>query len=175
MIEVRFHGRGGQGVKKSAQILARAAYLSGYKTQDFALYGAERRGAPVISFTRIDKKAIKTRGYIFEPDYIVILDETISESVTLKGKKSNTRVIINTHNKVKHGCVVDATRIALEEVGTPLGANIALLGAFAHICKLISLENLEKAVITELGKYDKKLINKNIQAAKRCYDIVRCY
>ena len=58
MISMRIVGRGGQGVKKSAQILARAAYLAGYQTQDFAVYGAERRGAPVTSFCRIDKEKI---------------------------------------------------------------------------------------------------------------------
>jgi pyruvate ferredoxin oxidoreductase gamma subunit len=67
MISVRIHGRGGQGVKKAAQILARAAYLAGYYTQDFALYGAERRGAPVTSFVRLDKDPIKTRGYVWNP------------------------------------------------------------------------------------------------------------
>ena len=64
MISIRLHGRGGQGVKKAAQILARAAYLAGYATQDFALYGAERRGAPVTSFVRMDKEKINTRGYV---------------------------------------------------------------------------------------------------------------
>ncbi len=175
MIEIRFHGRGGQGIRKAAQILARAAYLSGYKTQDFALYGAERRGAPITSFARIDKKEIKTRGYIFEPDYIIILDETISKTTTLKGKKKTTKVIVNTYNQVKHECVVDATKTAIDEIGNPLGANVALLGAFIHLYKLIPFENLEKAVRIELGKYNKELIDKNINAAKKCYELVRCY
>ncbi len=175
MIEIRLHGRGGQGVKKSAQILARAAYLAGYKTQDFALYGAERRGAPVISFVRIDKKAVNTRGYIFEPDYIIILDETISKNTTLKGRKSSTKIIVNTHNPVKHECVVDATKISLEEVGTPLGANVALLGALVHVLKEIPFEKLEEAIRIELGKYNKRVIDKNIEAAKKCYNVVRCY
>lgn len=175
MIEVRFHGRGGQGIRKAAQILARAAYLSGYKTQDFALYGAERRGAPITSFARIDKKEIKTRGYIFEPDYIIILDETIPKTTTLKGKTKATKVIVNTHNPVKHEGVIDATKIALEEIGTPLGANVALLGAFIHIIKVIRFEDLEKAVRIELSKYNEEILEKNIRAAKKCYDLVRCY
>ncbi|MBD3361982.1 pyruvate ferredoxin oxidoreductase [Candidatus Woesearchaeota archaeon] len=176
MISVRIHGRGGQGVKKAAQILARAAYLAGYQTQDFALYGAERKGAPVTSFVRIDKKGINTRGYVWEPDFIIVLDDTLELSCHLKGRKKTTKELINTDQKLPIKvpyCHVDATGIAVKELGKNI-PNIALLGGFVKIFKPITLENLEKAVEIELGKKHPEATKKNIRAAKQCYDKVVC-
>lgn len=175
MIEIRIHGRGGQGVRRAAQILGRAAYLAGYRTQDFALYGAERKGAPVTSFVRMDKKAINTRGYVFEPDYIIIIDNTLDMRVCLKGAKAATDMVINCHKapRGKHVCKVDATGIAIEKIGTPLGANVALLGGFVKIFKPITLEHLDKGVRIELKKYPKELLDKNMAAAKKCYELIR--
>lgn len=173
MIEIRIHGRGGQGVKKTAMLIARAAFLKDYKTQDFALYGAERRGAPVTSFVRIDKNRINTRGYIFEPDYIIILDESIEHEMILKGLKKTTKILINTKNHVKGECNVDATGITMNLTGKNI-PNIALLGGFAKISGLFGLKELESAVEIELEGKDKEIIRKNIEAAKKCYDEVRC-
>ncbi len=176
MIEIRIHGRGGQGGKKAAQIIARAAYLSGYKTQDFAMYGAERKGAPVTSFVRIDKKGINTRGYIFEPDYIIILDETIDVNKCLKGRKPETQVIINTKKKYKNITnvhTIDATNIAIEKTGKAI-SNIAILGAFIRVFKKISINQLINAIKIEFkDKLSKEIITKNIKAAKECYDNIR--
>ncbi len=167
MLEIRIHGRGGQGVKKAAQILGRAAYLSGFKTQDFALYGAERRGAPVVSFVRMDRKGINTRGYVFRPDCVLVLDETIGEAV-MEGAK-NSYVLVNSHNP-RAGChVVDATAIATREAGSPLGANAALLGAFVAVRKEISLSNLEKAIKKELHGKSGQVIEGNLKSARACH------
>ncbi len=170
MLEIRIHGRGGQGVKKSAMILARAFYLGGYKTQDFAIYGAERRGAPVISFVRIDKKEINTRGYIFWPDYILVLDPTLDIKDCLKGAKKNTGIFVNSAVKLGNYNTIDATGIAIEEIGTALGANVVLLGAFVRHFKKINFTALEKAIKIELKKYPPEVLNKNIRAAKRGYE-----
>ncbi|MEW6294896.1 MAG: 2-oxoacid:acceptor oxidoreductase family protein [Candidatus Diapherotrites archaeon] len=174
MIEVRIHGRGGQGVKKSAQIIARAAYLSGFQTQDFAVYGAERQGAPVTSFVRIDRKPIELRGYIFEPDFIIILDDTIERKKTLSGAKKETKVLINSHEKIekKNFWVMDATSIALQETGRQT-ANIAMLGAFLKLFLEISFEKLEEAVRIELGAKKEELISKNMNAARKCFEMVK--
>jgi len=169
MIEIRINGRGGMGVKKSAQILARAAFLKGYLTQDFALYGAERRGAPVVSFVRLDNKKIGTRGYIHEPDYIIVLDESIDDKVVMDGKKKSTKVIVNGVGY----CNVNASKIAMKHLGRNI-PNIALLGAFCKVSKLFSLKDLEKAVSIELGKKGKEIVKKNMLAAKECYEKVRC-
>lgn len=172
MIEIRIHGRGGMGVKKAAQILARAAYLSGFKTQDFALYGAERQGAPLTSFVRIDKREIAMRGYIVNPNYVLVLDESLPESKTLKGLEKNTMVIVNSKKseKRKNFCSVDATGIALQETGKGI-PNIAMLGALARKMKTIHFHDLEKAIAIELSKHA-NVVEKNIAAAKKCFEAV---
>ncbi|MBW2978758.1 2-oxoacid:acceptor oxidoreductase family protein [Candidatus Woesearchaeota archaeon] len=176
MISIRIHGRGGQGVKKSAQILARASHIAGYKTQDFAVYGAERKGAPVTSFVRIDKKKINTRGYVWNPDFIIVLDDSLELSCHLTGRKKTTKEIINTTKKLKIKvpyCKVDATSIAVKELGKNI-PNVATLGAFIKIFKIIKLSHLEKAVEIEIGKKHPELVQKNIRAAKECYKKVVC-
>lgn len=176
MISIRIHGRGGQGVKKAAQILARAAYLAGYKTQDFAVYGAERKGAPVTSFVRIDRKKINTRGYVWNPDFIIVLDDTLELSCHLEGRKKTTKELINTSKNLKlpvKYCHVDATGIAVKLLGKNV-PNIALLGAFVKIFEPITIEHLEKAVEIELGKKHPEALAKNIKAAKECYERVEC-
>lgn len=174
MIEIRIHGRGGQGVKKTAQILGRAGYFEGYKTQDFAMYGAERRGAPVISFVRLDRNPIKTRGYIFEPDYIIILDDTLDWKYTLKGRKKGTKIIVNTKKGIKMSNLykIDATHIALKYFKRPI-TNVAMLGAFAKVSNLVSIKSILKAVRIELKKYGEDIIKKNITLAKEAFNKVK--
>lgn len=173
MIEFRFHGRGGQGVRKSAQITARAAFLQGFETQDFSIYGAERQGAPLTSFARIEKKCVPTRGYVFNPDVIVILDDSISREKTLAGKKASTKVFVNSQEKggKKNFFYANATDIALQETGKSI-ANTAILGAVAKKIPEISFENLEKAVRIELAKYPAKVIEGNVKAAKKVFEMV---
>jgi 2-oxoacid:acceptor oxidoreductase gamma subunit (pyruvate/2-ketoisovalerate family) len=174
MIGIRIHGRGGQGVKKSAQILGTAAYFEGYKTQDFAVYGAERRGAPVTSFVRIDREAIRTRGYIFEPDFIIILDDTLDMEILLRGRKKETMIIMNTHRRIRMPNLhkVDATHIVLKYFKRPI-TNVAMLGAFAKVSGLISVKNLSKAALLELKKYDEVILKNNIKAAKEAFEQVK--
>jgi 2-oxoacid:acceptor oxidoreductase gamma subunit (pyruvate/2-ketoisovalerate family) len=176
MISIRIHGRGGQGVKKAAQIIARAAYLAGYKTQDFALYGAERRGAPVTSFVRIDKKHIGTRGYVWNPDFIIVLDDSLELACHLTGRKKTTKEVVNTDKKLPIKvpyCHVDATGIAVKALGKNI-PNIATLGAFVKIFKPITFEHLSKAVEIELGLKHPEAVKKNLAAAKTCYEKVIC-
>lgn len=172
MIEIRFHGRGGQGVKKSAQILARAAYIEGYYTQDFAIYGAERTGAPLTSFVRIDKDKISTRGYIFEPDYIVILDDSLDIEACLKGSKANTHVVINTKEKIKRKNFhpVNATEIVLKYLKRPV-ANIAILGGFSKVSGIVSMKSLERAVGIEMEKHS-DIVERNIMAAREIFGMI---
>jgi 2-oxoacid:acceptor oxidoreductase gamma subunit (pyruvate/2-ketoisovalerate family) len=77
MIEVRFHGRGGQGAKIASRILAQSGFLAGLHAQDFALFGAERRGAPVVSCTRLSEQPIDRRGYVDEPDLVLVMDDAL--------------------------------------------------------------------------------------------------
>lgn len=172
MMEVRIHGRGGQGIKKTAQILGRAAYLSGFFTQDFAMYGAERRGAPVTSFVRYDKKPISSRGYVFEPDFIVIIDSTLEMENMLKGMKKNTLVIINTKAKpnIKGAHWIDAMKISIQSTGKPI-PNTVMLGAFAKLAE-IDIKHMCDAIKKELEKYSDEIVEKNIIACKKGYEMV---
>ncbi len=178
MLEIRFHGRGGHGVKTSAQILGRAAYLAGFKVQDFSMYGAERRGAPVTSFVRFDKDEIKTRGYIFEPDIVVVLDDSLDFNRMLKGLKPNGYVVINRGShphflggKYKNRAFwINGTKIALEVIGKPI-PNCVILGALVHLIKPITLEHLKKAIETEFkGHMPEDIILKNKKAAELGYE-----
>ena len=113
MIRIRFHGRGGHGIKTASRIVGTAAFLAGYQVQDSPIYGAERRGAPVTAFTRMDTTPILERGIITEPDLIICGDETLLESPAtgvLSGVETASAVFINTGNlealkaKIKVGC-----------------------------------------------------------------------
>ncbi len=97
MIEVRFHGRGGQGVVTAADILAMAAFYDGKFCQSFPFFGVERRGAPVMAFSRIDDRPVRMRSQIYTPDYVVVQDPTLLEIIDVtSGLKDEGIVIINT-------------------------------------------------------------------------------
>jgi pyruvate ferredoxin oxidoreductase gamma subunit len=182
MIEVRFHGRGGMGVKMSAHLLGLTAFLSGYQTQDFALYGAERRGAPVTSFTRYDKKTVRERGYIQDPDAVIILDETMNFDAMLNGLKKDGFIIINSTKgsqyfkrkyNIKHPVYcIDATNIAIKYLGRPI-ANTAVLGSMIKFLGL-PLKNLEKAIDIALKERGHPgMIKKNIQTVRETYKVMK--
>src|SRR5690349_24285711 len=98
MIQVRFHGRGGQGAKIASRILGRSGFLSGLQVQDFALFGAERRGAPVVSFTRMDNEPIDQRGYIDEPNLVVVIDDSLLKEApgqVFYGVEPSTPILVN--------------------------------------------------------------------------------
>ncbi len=180
MQEVRLHGRGGQGVRFAAKILARTLFLSGYQTQDFAIYGAERRGAPVTSFVRFDKRPILERGYIFEPDIVAVLDDTLNFSSVTKGLKDGF-VLVNSHREPgyfskkydfqKKIYAIDATQAALHIIGKPI-ANAAIVGALAKLMGL-DIRKLAESMRIEFEEEGlKEIAQKNIETATKCYDDV---
>ena len=173
LIEIRLHGRGSQGVKKAAQILGRAGFLAGYQTQDFSLYGAERQGAPLTGFVRLDDKAIQEVGYVEKPDFILILDAALNENMTLKGLTEKTIVIVNSENNInkKNFISIDANKIALNIVNSPQ-PNIVLLGAFIKAFPRISFNNLEDAIKKEMPKLSIDALAKNLRAAKQSFNQV---
>jgi len=181
MYKIRLHGRGGQGIKLAAHILGRAAFLSGYQVQSFAVYGAERRGAPMTSFVRIDKKEILERDYIFDPDFVICVDDTLDVNEIMEGLSKDGFVLINTSKypghfspKIKQKIyTIDATKIALDTLGAPI-PNTAILGAFVKIFKKIPIETLKKAVQIELKDENKEdLVEKNNKAVEICYNQMR--
>ncbi|MBN2042317.1 MAG: 2-oxoacid:acceptor oxidoreductase family protein [Candidatus Aenigmarchaeota archaeon] len=158
----------------SAHILGRGAFLSGFKIQDFAVYGAERRGAPLSSFCRISKEDIGTRGYIFNPDNVVSLDRSIGMDTILSGAKKGAIVLVNSDKKIpkiKEFKIhhIDATSIALEIIGKPI-PNVAILGAFLRLTKMFPLKNLEAAIGSELEEAGHGgMADSNIRACRVCY------
>lgn len=178
MIEIRWHGRGGQGGVTSAELLAKAAYYDGFKgVQAFPYFGAERRGAPVKAFTRISDKEINVRSQIYEPDIVAVLDPSIIDLIDVtEGLKENGKIIINIDKSPNeldlngHVYTYDGTGIALKYgllvAGLPV-VNTTMLGAFAKATDLVKLETVQK-VIRE--KWTGKVGDRNAEGAKEAYD-----
>jgi 2-oxoacid:acceptor oxidoreductase gamma subunit (pyruvate/2-ketoisovalerate family) len=178
MIEIRFHGRGGQGAVIASKILASALFKEGKFAQAFPAFGAERRGAPVMAFTRFDKKAITRRSMVYEPDHVVVLDEPILEVVDVTaGLKENGWILINSPKPPSdfpqlarfRVATVAANRIAQENglgsVTSPV-VNTVILGAFARITGLVGL----KAVLEGIREYVPGKTDANLAAAKAAYE-----
>ena len=158
MIEIRIHGRGGQGAVIASEVLASAFFKEGKYVQAFPAFGVERRGAPVTAFTRVDEQPIRIRHFIYEPDHIIILDPTLIESTQVDGGlKENGWIVINTDKTPKsfgrfsrfRVATVDANRIAIEHrLGSPTApiVNTAILGAFAKITGMVAADSLVEAM-----------------------------
>jgi 2-oxoacid:acceptor oxidoreductase gamma subunit (pyruvate/2-ketoisovalerate family) len=178
MIEIRFHGRGGQGAVIASKILATALFKEGKHAQAFPAFGAERRGAPVMAFTRFDKKTITRRSQVYEPDHVVVLDEPIIEVVDVAaGLKAGGWILINSPKPssafptlVKFRvATVDANRIARENgLGTATApvVNTVILGAFAKVTGLVGL----KAIIEGIQENVPTKSEANVAAAKAAYE-----
>jgi pyruvate ferredoxin oxidoreductase gamma subunit len=153
MFAVRIHGRGGQGAVTAAELLSVAAFDEGRHAQAFPTFGSERTGAPVVSFCRIDDRAIRLREPITDPDALIVQDPTLLHQVNLfAGLKSDGFLVLNTSRPLdelgleelvqrltrEHAVTVPATEIAREHLGRPL-PNAALLGAFAALTGQVSL------------------------------------
>ena len=185
MLRVRLHGRGGQGIKTASQILGTAAFLSGYQAQDFPLYGAERRGAPIIAFTRIDPKPILERGPIAVPDLILIGDETLLEdpqAAPACGADDLTALLINSTKDPKilqeklnlpNELVLSGlSKLCLKHLGAGMILSTALSAAGARMTGLIPLENLLEAVeieLAEMGITGEKL-QKNLDLVREVFE-----
>lgn len=175
MIEIRFHGRGGQGAVTAAEILAKAAFEDGKYCQAFPFFGAERKGAPVMAFSRIADDPIRRRYQVYNPDYVIVLDETLLEAVdVLSGLKENGKVIINSKNDSNVGKGVesfniDATGIALEILGVPI-VNTVMLGAFAGATGVVSVDSLIK--VTK-ETFPGKIGEKNAKAVQIAYEKIK--
>jgi 2-oxoacid:acceptor oxidoreductase gamma subunit (pyruvate/2-ketoisovalerate family)/2-oxoacid:acceptor oxidoreductase delta subunit (pyruvate/2-ketoisovalerate family) len=183
MFEIRFHGRGGQGAVMAAQTLADAAVRSGYKAQAFPYFGAERRGAPVEAYARIDADKIRTKSQVQHPHLLVIMDASLADIDDLaSGLRPDGRIVMNTPLSpeevdlgagVNAACgTVDATAIALETLKMPI-VNTAMLGAIAKIWEVIALEAIVEAIEDRFGgKLGARAGLINGEAARRAYDAV---
>lgn len=183
IIEIRWHGRGGQGAKTAAQFIAEAALDSGKFIQAFPEYGPERAGAPMRAYTRISDKAINIHSGVTNPDVVVVIDSTLLTPQVLVGLPKDGILIVNSQEppsdiRKKLGyeggkvASVDATKIALETVKLPM-PNTPMLGALIRVTQIVTMEALIEKI---KGKFLKKIgeegTNANLEAIKRAYNEV---
>ena len=180
ILEIRWHGRGGQGAISSAQILAESAYYGGYEGVTAApSFGAERRGAPVTASTRLSLEPLRMFSQIENPDTVVVLDESLLVAAhATSGLRLGGWVVINTRkrpdqigeDRVFSIATADANAVA-HEVGLVVAdapmVNTAMLGAFARATEIISLENIEEAIAKRFAPQEAR---RNFEAARLTYE-----
>lgn len=178
--EVRWHGRGGQGVVTVSRLLAYGALMEGKHVQAFPEFGPERTGAPILGFTRISDEPIEIHSQVYAPSSVVVLDPTLLTSIDVtEGLVSDGRLVLNSEKKASElrrsfkrtdiSCyAVDATRIALDVLGRPI-FNTAMLGALIKVDPLVRLDSISK-VIAE--RFTGSLGEKNTEAIRLAYEKV---
>ncbi|HPQ81927.1 MAG TPA: 2-oxoacid:acceptor oxidoreductase family protein [bacterium] len=184
MIEIRFHGRGGQGAVIGGKILATAVFSEGKFVQAFPSFGVERRGAPVTAFVRIDDARIDLRSQIYKPDHLIVLDPTLlSNPARFDGFKREGWVLINckkspeevaSHPKLSglKVATVDASSIAVRNrLGSAMSpiVNTAILGAFCRVTGICAIDN----VCSSIKKGVPVKAEANAKAAREAYEEVR--
>jgi 2-oxoacid:acceptor oxidoreductase gamma subunit (pyruvate/2-ketoisovalerate family) len=182
ILEVRWHGRGGQGAWTASELLARTAISEGKYIQSFPEFGPERMGAPVTAFTRISTEPINIHCAVYEPDVVVVLDPSLLKTVPVtSGLNQDGIIIVNSKDepvevrkalKTQEGKLwtVPATEIAIKILGMPI-TNTAMLGAFAHVTGMINLESVEK-IVKERFRLD--IAEKNFAVIKEAYQEAKC-
>jgi pyruvate ferredoxin oxidoreductase gamma subunit len=178
MFQVRIHGRGGQGVVTAAELLSVAAFNEGRHAQAFPSFGSERTGAPVVAFCRIDDRPIRVREPILAPDALIVQDPTLLHQVDVfSGLRPDGYILLNsTRDTAALGLgdldarviAVPASELAREHLGRPL-PNAALLGAFAAVCGLITLDSVAGAI---RERFPTRLAEANIAAATAAHALI---
>jgi len=178
LVEVRWHGRGGQGIVTVSRLLAYAALLDGKHVQAFPEFGPERRGAPVTGYTRISDEPISIHSHIYNPNIVVIVDPTLIGTVDVTGGLvEDGTIVANTEKNVSElkqsikaernkVYTVNAVRIALDVLGRPI-YNTAMLGALVKASPLVTMDSLEKVV---KERFPGAVGEKNITVIKRAYE-----
>lgn len=185
-IEIRWHGRGGQGTVTAAKVLADACLSSGRHVQAFPEYGPERSGAPLRAYNRISSKELRMHCPVLHPQVVSVVDATLLDSINVaEGATKDAIFLINTSKdpkeireklKAEPGqkvFTVDATRIAIDCIGRAL-PNAAMLGALCKVTNLVDLEHLLEDVRKSFGKkFSQKIIDGNLEATRLGYEEVR--
>jgi pyruvate ferredoxin oxidoreductase gamma subunit len=175
MIEMRFHGRGGQGAVTSAELVAQAAIGTGKYATAFPSFGPERRGAPVVAFARVDDQPIRLRSKVYNPDVVIVLDPSLLEIANpTQGLKDGGILIVNTsltpdslRSQLSYSgklALVDASVIAKEVIGLPI-TNTTMVGALVKGTSLMDVESLKEPFKKRFGK----IAARNIEAMERAY------
>ena len=179
MQQIRLHGRGGQGAVTSAELIAIAAINRGKYAQAFPSFGPERRGAPVVAFSRIDDRKINIRAKVYSPDIVIVLDPGLlklldptegmpSNGLLLLNSRKTPDEIIKTFGYKCRVATVNAGHIATEVLGRSI-VNTCMLGSFVKATGLLDLADFEKPIMERFGD---KLGPRNMNAFKRAYDEV---
>lgn len=182
MIEVRWHGRGGQGVVTAGEVLGEAAMHTGKYFQAFPEYGAERMGAPIKAYTRISDEPIEVHSPILEPDVVIVVNPNLIGAVDLtEGIKPDGTLIMNTEQTPEDlretldfqgGTVwcVDASKIAMEEIKRDIPSTM-MISVFAKATGALELDNIIKVVRETLGeRLREEIVEANVRALRRAYD-----
>jgi len=184
MTEIRWHARGGQGAKTAATLVAAVALEEGKYSQGFPDYGPEREGAPIRGYTRISERPIRVHSAVYSPDIVVVLDPTLLDSVDVtEGLKPGGTVLVNSPEEpavlrerlgLKDGKVytVDATRIAIEEIGRPI-PNTTMMGALMKVMPLLKLETILADVEKKFKSKGEHIVQGNFRAIRRAFEEVR--
>lgn len=182
ILEVRWHGRGGQGAWTASELFARAAIAEGKYIQSFPEFGPERMGAPMTAFTRISTEPIRIHCAVYNPDVVAVLDPTLLKTVNVadglseeggniivnsKENPAEIRKVLNT-NRGKIW-TVPASEISMKILGIPI-TNTAMLGAVARVTKIVSLETVEKMI---KARFRPDVAEKNFAVVKEAYDGVK--
>jgi len=177
MKEIRWHGRGGQGSFTAARLLGLSASLFENKhALAFPSFGPERRGAPVLGFTKIDDNKIHDRSEPKYCDYIVVLDDTLMNDSVIAGLKPEGKIILNTSNPKKFThlnkidiTTVDATSLAISILGRPI-TNTAMIGTLAAVSGIVKIESVIEAIKAEM---DDSLVPSNIRIVEESYRLIK--
>ena len=185
MTEIRWHGRGGQGVKTAAIMAAEVALEEGKYAQGFPEYGPERMGAPVAGYTRISSKVITIHCGVANPDIVVVLDSSLIGQIdVIAGLGDDGVLILNTPESpaevreklgLKGGKIytVDATQISIDEIGRPI-PNTPMMGALVKVTELLDMETLKKDIEKKfMKKFGDKIVQGNFNAMERAYGEVK--
>jgi 2-oxoacid:acceptor oxidoreductase gamma subunit (pyruvate/2-ketoisovalerate family) len=175
MREIRFHGKGGQGVVKSAQIIVQSVVDKGSYAHFIPSFGVERKGSPVHGFLRLDNKNIKLKSQVYKPEAVVVFDDTLIKlPATLSGLQAGSTLIINSGKSLEElklpaeadqVYVVDATTIALDTIKVDI-PNTVMLGAYAKVIGDVDWPTLQQNIIKAFGQV-------NYEAAIKGYDSVK--
>jgi 2-oxoisovalerate ferredoxin oxidoreductase gamma subunit len=178
MQEVMWHGLGGQGVVVASSVLGTAiGVYEGKYVMSIPSFGAQRRGAPVTALTRISESPIRRRSKVGDPDYVVVLDDSlVRTAITGCGHEKPRQIIVNSKKSVAElgltewpdSIIVDAEAIALETIGRPI-VNCVMVGVVAAATHLVKLSSVEKAIADVL---DPRIAQRNAAGAKEGYNAV---
>ena len=187
MFRIRFHGRGGQGMKTAGQILGTAFFVEGFEVQDAPRYGAERRGAPIFAYVRADRQPIKERGVITRPDLVIVADETlvpVPAAGVLQGVTGRTVLLLNSTEPAeswRQRLKFAGTVLTLPAAGSAADrAALAFIGAVcagaaARLVGVVRRESLAAAIRAEIARYGEVAVEQNLEQALAAFDAMAAH